>query len=218
MVRALAVLVVGGLALAGAGSTGAAPPRPEPAVALVESNGCQAVSEHAVGWLGPGGLVVTVAHAVRGSASLTVDGVPGRVVAIDVRADVAVLAPVAAVGGRPLGLAASSQRGGAAWVGHVVAGRVRSTATTASAGVVINIDEPADDTVYTRAGFSLTFGAVRGNSGAPVVDRSGAVIGMVFATARTDTHLSYAVSATEIATVLSGLTPTSPTVPTGRCP
>jgi S1-C subfamily serine protease len=137
------------------------------------------------------------------------------VVAIDVRADVAVLAT--SFTAHPLALAASSSAG-AAWVGHVVDDRAQSTATTASAGVVIRIDGPADDTVYTRTGFSLTFGAVRGDSGAPVVDRSGAVVGMIFATARTDGHLSYAVSAAEIATVLSGLTPRSPTVPTGLCP
>jgi hypothetical protein len=108
-------------------------------------------------------------------------------------------------------------RRGAAWVAHVEDGRPRATATSTSNSLVITIDEPADDTTYTRRGLSLTFGAVRGDSGAPVVDRAGAVVGMVFATARADAHLSYAVSAAEIAGVLSGLSPQSPSVPTGRC-
>jgi S1-C subfamily serine protease len=99
----------------------------------------------------------------------------------------------------------------------VADGRALSTATTASPRLVINIDEPADDTTYTRTGLSLAFGAARGDSGAPVVDRTGAVIGMAFATARADTHLSYAVSAAEIAAVLAGVSPMSPSVPTGRC-
>jgi S1-C subfamily serine protease len=182
---------------------------------VVESSGCQAVSERATGWFGPGGLVVTVAHAVRGSTSVDVDGTAARVVALDVRADVAVLAVDAS--GRRLNLAPGSS-GGAAWVAHVADGRPSSAATKASGGLVINIDEPADDAVYTRAGLSLTFGAVRGDSGSPVVDGSGRVIGMIFATARTDAHLSYAVSATEIAAVLTGVTPSSPSIPTGRCP
>jgi S1-C subfamily serine protease len=215
MLRAAAVVVVGVLGLAGAGSGAASVPHPEAAIAVVESFGCQAVSEHATAWFGPGGLVVTVAHAVRGSTALTVDGAPARIVALDVRAEVAVLATSSSA--PPLPLAPTSTRG-TVWVGHVTDGRPSSRATSAGGGLVINIDEPGDDAVYTRAGFSLAFGAVRGDSGSPVVDRSGRVVGMIFATARTDTRLSYAVGATEIAAVLAGLTPESPTVPTGHCP
>jgi S1-C subfamily serine protease len=218
MLRAAVIAVVGSLALAGAASSAAGSvPHPDRATVLVEATGCRAVSDVATGWRGPGGLVVTVAHAVRGSAAVTAGGVPARIVALDLRADVAVLAPAAEHHSLALAAAPGATKGGPAWVGHIADGSARSTATTAGRGVVINIDEPADDTTYTRAGLSLTFGAVRGDSGAAVVDRAGAVIGMVFATARADTHLSYAVSAAEIAAVLSGLTPQSPTVPTGRC-
>src|SRR5262249_54744649 len=90
MLRAVAVVAVGaagGLGLACAGSGAAAVPHPESAVAVVESSGCQAVSERATGWFGPGGLVITVAHAVRGSSAVAVDGAATRVVALDVRAD-----------------------------------------------------------------------------------------------------------------------------------
>jgi len=82
-------------------------------------------------------------------------------------------------------------------VAHVDDGRPRSISTSTSNGVVITIDEPADDTTYTRRGLSLTFGATRGDSGAPVVNRAGAVVGMVFATARADAHLSFAVGPTD---------------------
>ncbi|HKA03853.1 MAG TPA: trypsin-like peptidase domain-containing protein [Acidimicrobiales bacterium] len=220
MLRAIAVVAVvaaGGLGLACAGSGAAAVPHPESAVAVVESSGCQAVSERATGWFGPGGLVITVAHAVRGSTAVAVDGAATRVVALDVRADVAALAVDASRRRLDLAPGPGGGAGGAAWVAHVIDGRPSSAATTASGGLVINIDEPADDTVYTRAGLSLTFGAARGDSGSPVVDRAGRVIGMIFAAARTDANLSYAVGATEIAAVLTGLTPESPSIPTGRC-
>jgi S1-C subfamily serine protease len=204
-----------GLSAAAAASSSGSVPHPERATVAVAASGCRAVSDVATGWVGPAGLVVTVAHAVRGSTSVTAGGTAARVVAIDRRADVAVLATSRPAPALPL--APDTTRGGPAWVGSIVDGGARSTLTTASPRLVINIDEPADDTTYTRTGLSLTFGAVRGDSGAPVVDRRGAVIGMVFATARADTHLSYAVSATEIAAVLAGLTPESPGVPTGRC-
>ena len=218
MVRAASVLVVGVVGLAGAGwSAAGAMPHPEQATVEVDTSGCHAVSEQATGWIGPGGLVVTVAHAVRGSTAVTAGGADARVVAVDLRSDVAVLAPSRRAGHAGLAVARGDTRGGSAWVGHVVAGQSRATSTTASRGLVINIDEPADDTTYTRRGLSLRFGAVRGDSGAPVVDRDGAVVGMIFATARADAHLSYAVSAAEIAAVLTGLTTRSPSVPTGRC-
>jgi len=218
MLRAAVLLVVAGLGLAGAGwSAEGATPHPERAAVAVETSGCHAISDRATGWVGPGGLVVTVAHAVRGSTAVTADGVPARVIGIDLRADVAVLAVSDGNQGGALALQPDETRRGRAWVAHVEDGRPRATATSTSNSLVITIDEPADDTTYTRRGLSLTFGAIRGDSGAPVVDRAGAVVGMVFATARADAHLSYAVSAAEIARVLSGLTPQSPSVPTGRC-
>jgi S1-C subfamily serine protease len=218
MLRAAALLVVAVVGLAGAGwSAEGTVPHPQRAAVDVETSGCHAVSDRATGWVGPGGLVVTAAHAVRGSTAVTAGGGAARVVGLDLRSDVAVLAPTNGVHVDGLTLAPGETRGGAAWVAHVDDGRPRSISTSTSNGVVITIDEPADDTTYTRRGLSLTFGATRGDSGAPVVNRAGAVVGMVFATARADAHLSFAVGAAEIARVLAGLSAHSPSVPTGRC-
>jgi S1-C subfamily serine protease len=218
MLRGAALLVVAVVGLAGAGwSADGSVPHPERAAVDVETSGCHAVSDRATGWVGPGGLVVTVAHAVRGSTAVTAGGVAARVIGLDLRSDVAVLAVPAGDHLGRLALKRGEARGGAAWVAHLVDGRPRATSTSTSNSVVITIDEPADGTTYTRRGQALTFGATRGDSGAPVVDRAGAVVGMVFATARADAHLSYAVSAAEMAGALSGLTPRSPSVPTGRC-
>jgi S1-C subfamily serine protease len=218
MLRAAALLVVAVVGLAGAGwSAEGAVPHPERAAVDVETSGCHAVTDRATGWVGPGGLVVTVAHAVRGSTAVTADGVAARVIGLDLRSDVAVLATSHGDHAGGLALKPDETRSGAAWVAHLQDGRPRTSSTSASHSLVISIDEPADSTTYMRRGLALTFGAARGDSGAPVVDRAGAVVGMVFATARADAHLSYAVSAAEIAGVLSGLTPRSPSVPTGRC-
>ena len=218
MLRAAALVVVAVVGAAGAGwSAEGALPHPERAAVDVETAGCHAVSDRATGWVGPSGLVVTVAHAVRGSTAVTAGGVAARVIGLDLRSDVAVLAVSDREHAGGLTLKPDETRSGTAWVAHVQDGRPRTSSTSASNSLVISIDEPADDTTYTRRGLALTFGAARGDSGAPVVDRAGAVVGMVFATARADAHLSYAVSAAEIAGVLSGLTPRSPSVPTGRC-
>ncbi|HEY1278372.1 MAG TPA: serine protease [Acidimicrobiales bacterium] len=218
MLRAITLLVVAVAGVAGAGwSAEGAAPHPERAVVAVETSGCHAVSDRATGWVGPGGLVVTVAHAVRGSTAVIAGGVAARVVGLDLRSDVAVLAVSDSAHVVGLTVKPGETRRGAAWVAHLDDGRARTAATSTSNSLVITIDEPADDTTYTRRGLSMTFGAKRGDSGAPVVDRAGTVVGMVFATARADAHLSYAVSAAEIAGVVSGLTPRSPSVPTGRC-
>jgi S1-C subfamily serine protease len=212
MILKVGVLAAALLGLNG-GGTPVDAPSPQRAIVAVEASGCRAVSEHAVGWVSSGGMVVTVAHVVRGSTEVRVDGVVATPLVVDLRTDVAVLAVPAA--GSSLDLAPLPARG-PAWVAHFVEGRPLSVATTATAGLVTRIDEPADDAVYSRGALALTFGASRGDSGAPVVDRSGRVVGMVFATARAATQ-SFAVSAPEIAGVLATVDPHSPTVPTGRC-
>src|SRR5262249_20430680 len=92
MLRAAPVLLVGALGVAAAAAAVPDGPRPDRAVVAVEADGCSAVSRHAAGWMAGSGTVVTVAHVVRGSREVRVDGVTARPVAIDLRTDVAVLA------------------------------------------------------------------------------------------------------------------------------
>jgi S1-C subfamily serine protease len=212
MMLKVGVLVAAVLGLSGGGAPVDAP-SPQRAIVAIEASGCRAVSEHAVGWVSSTGLVVTVAHVVRGSTDVRVDGVIATPVAVDLRTDVAVLARPTTRSSLDL---ATLPATGPAWVAHYVDGRPVSVPATATAGLVTRIDEPSDDAVYSRGALALTFSAARGDSGAPVVDRSGRVVGMVFATARTATQ-SFAVSAPEIAGVLATVDPESPPMPTGRC-
>jgi S1-C subfamily serine protease len=190
-------------------------PRPERSIVAVTVNGCHAVSDHATGWVGPGGVVVTVAHVVRGSTAVVIDGAVARPVAVDLRTDVAVLVPVAPTARPPLAVGHQA-RAGRVWFARLVAERVVVTAVASSGDVPITIDEPGTATVYARTGLVLETGADPGQSGSPVVDRSGRVVGMVFAAAR-DASRSYAVSGVEIEALLAAVSRSSPSVPTGRC-
>jgi len=172
----------------------------------------------ATGWRAQQGLVVTVAHAVRGSTSVRADGVPARVVALDNRTDVAVLVPAATTKESPLALA-SVPWGPHVWVARFSGTDGVSTVSEAGAGPVVTatIDEPVDDTTYSRQAFSVQVAIDRGDSGAPVVDRRGRVAGMLFAAARDSSATAYAVAAGDIRSPLSHVDADSPSVDTGRC-
>ena len=58
----------------------------------VRAGGCSLVDELAVGSVVGEGLVLTVAHVLRGASSVRVDGRAGDVVALDHRIDAALIA------------------------------------------------------------------------------------------------------------------------------
>ncbi len=192
--------------------------RPVRALVRISAGGCAAVDTLATGWLTDGGLVVTVAHAVRGSTSVRADGAPARVVSIDNRTDVAALAPTTGIDAAALSLGSA---GGAApaWLARFRGTDGARTLTAARSGPVVTttIDEPVDDTRYSRKGFSVSVAIDHGDSGAPVVDGNGRVTGMMFATARDGAPVAYAVAAGDIRNTLEHLSVTSPSVDTGRC-
>jgi S1-C subfamily serine protease len=207
------------LVLVGAGADDGRPgAHPERALVRITAQGCTAVDTVATGWRAQDGLVVTAAHAVRGSTSVQVGGLPARVVALDNRTDVAVLVPPATTNASPLALASVA---GAThvWVARFPGTTGASAVSEAPAGPVVTatIDEPVDDTAYSRQAFPVGVATDRGDSGAPVVDGRGRVAGMLFATARDDSATAYAVAAGDIRSPLSQVDADSPSVDTGRC-
>jgi S1-C subfamily serine protease len=184
----------------------------------VTALGCTAVDTVATGWRADGGLVVTVAHAVRGSNFVQTDGVPARIVAIDNRTDVAVLAPVSTVDASALDVA-SDAGAPRVWLPRFTGHGDGRTVSEAVAGPVVTttIDEPIDDLNYARHAFSISVAADHGDSGAPVLDSRGRVAGMLFATARDGSPMAYAVSADDIRGVMRQVDVDSPPVETGRC-
>lgn len=175
------------------------------------------------GWVAAPGRVVTNAHVVAGSADVVVS-VRGtgrqraaRVVAFDPQRDVAVLEvpglPAPALGrgreldaGDPAVLAGfPGDRG--LWVGSA---RVRATLSARGADI------------YGRPGvvreiYSLRAQVRSGASGGPVLDESGDVVGMVFATSLDDPDTGYALTLDEVGPVLRQGLAADSGVSTGAC-
>ena len=175
------------------------------------------------GWVVSPGRVATNAHVVAGSDRVRVSvGGTGRertarVVAFDPRRDVAVLevlgleAPAMPLG-PPLDQGDTAVVAGfpgddGLWVGGA---RVRDVLTAQGADIYGN---PG----VVREVYSLRAQVRRGSSGGPVLDPSGAVVGMVFATSLDDPDTGYALTLDEIGAVLAQGSVTSAPVATGQC-
>ncbi len=175
------------------------------------------------GWVVSPGRVATNAHVVAGSDRVRVSvGGTGRertarVVAFDPRRDVAVLeVPGLEAPAMPLGppldqgdaaVVAGFPGDDGLWVGGA---RVRDVLTAQGADIYGN---PG----VVREVYSLRAQVRRGSSGGPVLDPSGAVVGMVFATSLDDPDTGYALTLDEISAVLAQGSVTSAPVATGQC-
>jgi S1-C subfamily serine protease len=174
------------------------------------------------GWVVAGDRVVTNAHVVAGSDSLTVQlgGVgqayPARLVVFDPARDLAVL-DVPGLPATPLTLGAELAAGDSAVVAgypengpySVIPSRVRETIDA------VGRDIYGQDAV-TREIYSLRSTVRPGNSGGPLFDVNGAVVGVVFARSTIDAETGYAMTLDEIAPVLDAVSATEP-VPSGAC-
>ena len=129
-----------------------------------------------------------------------------------------VLAPQVGVDAASLPI--GSPRGEAdVWLGRFAGPQGAGIATRTGAGAVVTttIDEPIDGVTYSRQAFPVAIAIDHGDSGAPVVDKSGRAVGMTFATARDGSPVAYAVAAQDIRTTMQNLDTRSPSVDTGRC-
>jgi S1-C subfamily serine protease len=195
--RSAAALAVAALAATAAPSCGAADDGPVAAsdrAREIRAAGCSGADELAAGMDIGDGLVLTVAHVLRGASTVAVDGDPATVLALDLRADAAVVSTARRLPVMPFAAGASGPASlvtdhGSRPVG--VLGRV-----------TVQIDEPRDATTYERAGLVLDRPVAPGDSGAGVVDAGGRLVGMVFATSR-ERRRSYAVAGDELAAVVA---------------
>jgi S1-C subfamily serine protease len=203
---ALGALVVG----AGACGSSSRPRPPAAHIVRVAASGCSLADEVATGVVVADGLVLTAAHGLRGAREVRVDDRPARVVRLDRRTDAAIVAVPGLDGAVVVAPAAGR---GAVSVG------LRGGAQPAEVRRVItaDVDEPADSTAYRREALELDAAIAPGDSGAPVLDRDGRLVGMVFATSRGTDRTAYAVAASELRPLLAGATATDPTVDLGTC-
>ena len=139
------------------------------------------------GWVAAQGLVVTNAHVVAGESDTTVEvgghapNLPTELVDFDVRDDIAVLR-VPALGERPLPLAPNPAPGtSAAILGYPLDGPFDARPGRIGQTQVVSTQDAYGNGPVLRQITPLR-GLVRpGNSGGPLIDAAGAVVGTVFA-------------------------------------
>ncbi|MDA0185590.1 trypsin-like peptidase domain-containing protein [Solirubrobacter phytolaccae] len=158
--RAAGPLLVASLFAAGCGGDA-----PSPLRVTVHSGGL--ADERATAVATGDGRVLTVAHAVEGARSVRVDGRAARVVRVDRRRDVAELAVPGLAAG-----AARFARGGDTVEVHLLRG-------TVSARVLRRVTARLDGA--SRPALELATRVQPGDSGAPVTDQDGRLVGLVFA-------------------------------------
>jgi S1-C subfamily serine protease len=159
--------------------------------------------------------VVTNAHVVVGAsrvAVLTQSGarLPARVVLYDTAADTAVLA-VARLSADPLPVApAEASAGTSAWVaGHPLGGPLK----VVDASVLGTVGASGSD----RESYVLHTRVRPGNSGGPLLDAQGRVLGVVFATAADGEPEGYARTWPAVVDEVKAGTRATATVPDGSC-
>ncbi|HEX9890393.1 MAG TPA: MarP family serine protease [Nitriliruptorales bacterium] len=184
----------------------------------VEADGCGARSEGS-GWAAAPDTIVTNAHVVAGTSSIQVrrpDGrvLPATVVVFDDRRDVAVL-QVDDLGQEPLAMAEPQPGSDAVEVGYpggqneprAAPARVSDVRTTVGRDIY-GSDRTEREVVFLAASLR------KGDSGAPVADVQGAVVGTVFAIAADRSTTAYALAPSEVRAALGA--PRNPGA-AGRC-
>lgn len=174
-------------------------------VVRVTAVGCGPVERLATGFAATPKRVVTVAHNLRGAVGLSVDGVPATLVALDHRSDLAVLA-VSRPSSRVARVRFATPAVGSALLDRLDEGGARRSEVSITKVAPIDIEEPRDSTRYHRDGLVAIVVRERsvasGDSGSPVIDQRGRVVGLVFATDRETGNVAFATSAMEIEALL----------------
>ena len=166
--------------------------------------------------------VMTNAHVVGGVREpvVEVEGgrpLPARVVLFDPQRDVAVLA-VPGLPGTPLEFAGPAEAGtDAVVVGYPQDGPFRADAARVRQTQRARGPDIYGERTVVREIYALR-GRVRpGNSGGPLLDGRGDVLGVVFAAAADDPQTGYALTAEEVASDAKVGRTATERVPTGRC-
>ena len=155
----------------------AAPDRPPRIVTIAVGH------DRATGFVAGDGRVVTVAHVVVAGGEVMVDGRPATVVRVDRRNDLAVL--------RVAGLEGEARIGGG-----------EDTSLLGRSAPVVRRISARVDGGPSRSAMEVRADVAVGDSGAPLVTRTGRVAGVVFARSRTRAGTAYAVDATAVAALL----------------
>jgi S1-C subfamily serine protease len=179
--------------------------------------------QEGTGWVVAPQRVVTNAHVVAGVSEPLVqvtglgDRLQGEVVLFDAARDLAVIA-VPDLEAVPLALGAELGPGEPA----AVAGFPLDGAYQSSPARVRQVVDARGEDIYGRSGvvrevYSLFADVEPGNSGGPLLDPEGAVVGVIFAKSLDDEDTGYALTLAESQEVIDAAASSSSPVPTGSC-
>jgi len=181
---------------------------------------CQRVLEGS-GFVVAPSRVMSNAHVVAGSESVTVE-VDGQsydasVVSYDSNADISIL-DVPDLPAPPLGFDMREAPSGTDAVVMGYPGGGDFTATPARIREIIQLSGPDiyHTTTVEREVYTIRGTVRQGNSGGPLIDREGRVLGVVFGAAVDDTDTGFVLTANEVAKQMAKVG-NSAKVPTGTC-
>lgn len=182
--------------------------------------GCQKVLE-GTGFVAAPNRVMSNAHVVAGSESVTVEAdgqmYDAFVVSYDPQADISIL-DVPNLPSTPLEFAATPATTGTDAVVMGYPGGGNFVATPARVREIIELSGPDiyRSTTVEREVYTIRGNVRQGNSGGPMIDREGRVLGVVFGAAVDDADTGFVLTANEVSDQLAKLGDTA-RVPTGAC-
>jgi S1-C subfamily serine protease len=183
--------------------------------------GCQKVLEGSGFVVGASNRVMSNAHVVAGSETVTVEAggatYPAGVVSYDPLADISIL-DVPDLPSAPLAFAETPATTGTDAVVMGYPGGGDFTPTPARVREIIELNGPDiyHTTTVTREVYTIRGSVRQGNSGGPMVDRNGKVLGVVFGAAVDDAETGFVLTANEVSRQLARINNTQ-RVGTGPC-
>jgi len=182
--------------------------------------GCQKVLE-GTGFVVAPNRVMSNAHVVAGAESATVE-VDGRtydayVVSYDPQADISIL-DVPDLAAPPLEFAQGEAATGtdAVVMGYPGGGDFAATPARIRETIELNGPDIYRSTTVTRQVYTIRGSVRQGNSGGPMIDRGGKVLGVVFGAAVDDADTGFVLTAEEVRRQFEKINNTQ-RVPTGAC-
>lgn len=196
----------------------------EASTVKVIANGCPGIVLEGSGFVTTGGLVVTNAHVIAGTTSITVQ-LPGAApvaatpVLFDPYLDIAVLRPSVHLAARPLVLdPLDAERGDPAVVlGYPGGGPLTEGGASIASRFVAEGRDIYDESLTYRVVYEIEAIVRPGNSGGPLVSPSGEVVGVVFSRSTTSPTIGYALASPRVLVKVEDAEHLSARVATDSC-
>lgn len=191
-------------------------------VVKVSSWGCGATTIGS-GFLASKTTIITNAHVIAGATRIIVQDQVGsfsvKPIAFDPILDVAILQTEGDLSEAPLPMFTSTAKAGT--IGSII-GYPGGGALTTSDAIVIQSLKATGYDIYgqnkaTRGIYALRASVVPGNSGGPLINDNGTVIGLVFGNATTQAQTGYAITTDQIVPMLADAQKKNVTVASGTC-